>query len=286
MRIVAFDKNGSHRIGVRRGGYVVDLSDAAPSLPKTLRGLLMNDLLDEARKAAEKASDESLLVLSELTLLPPVPDPPKFLCIGRNYAEHAKEGGAKISEYPDIFMRSRRSMVGPGAPIIRPKLSTNLDFEGELMAIIGKTVFRTNEAQALSSIAGYSIFNDVTLRDYQRRTSQWTMGKNFNGTGPFGPEFVSADELPTGCMGVQIQTRLNGSVMQNANTNDMLFPVATAITYLTQAMTLEPGDLIATGTPSGVGYARNPPLWMKPGDNIEVEIEGIGILSNPVVDEI
>tara|TARA_Y100001934_G_scaffold125216_1_gene152441 strand:- start:197 stop:730 length:534 start_codon:yes stop_codon:yes gene_type:complete len=176
-------------------------------------------------------------------------------------------------------------MIGPGAPIIRPKVSKNLDFEGELMAIIGKTVFQTNEAQALRSIAGYSIFNDVTLRDYQRRTSQWTMGKNFNGTGPVGPEFVSADELPTGCMGVQIQTRLNGSVMQNANTNDIFFPAATAIAYLTQAMTLEPGDLIATGTPSGVGYARNPPLWMKPGDTIEVEIEGIGVLSNPVVDQ-
>ena len=284
MRIVAFDKNGSHRIGVRRGVYVVDLSEAAPSLPKTLRGLLINDLLDEACKVAEKANDETLLDVSKLTLLPPIPDPPKFLCIGRNYAEHAKEGGAKISEYPDIFMRSRLSMIGPGAPIIRPKVSTNLDFEGELMAIIGKTVFQTNEVQALNSIAGYSIFNDVTLRDYQRRTSQWTMGKNFNGTGPFGPEFVSADELPIGCMGVQIQTRLNGSVMQNANTNDMLFPVAAAIAYLTQAMTLEPGDLIATGTPAGVGYARNPPLWMKPGDTVEVEIEGIGILSNPIIE--
>ena len=285
MRIVAFDKNGSHRIGVRRGVYVVDLSEAAPSLPKTLRGLLMNDLLDEACKAAEKASNETHLLLSELTLLPPIPDPLKFLCVGRNYAEHAKEGGARISEYPDIFMRSHLSIIGPGAPIIRPKVSTNLDFEGELMAIIGKKVFQTNEALALSAIAGYSIFNDVTLRDYQRRTSQWTMGKNFNGTGPFGPEFVSADELPIGCMGVEIQTRLNGSIMQNANTNDMVFSVAATIAYLTQAMTLEPGDLIATGTPSGVGYARNPPLWMEPGDTIEVEIEGIGVLSNPIVDE-
>lgn len=285
MRIVAFEKNGAAAIGVRQEETVIDLSVAAPDLPQTLRGLLVADALDDAGERAEAAGDDARLAFAGLTLLPPIPDPPKFLCIGRNYAEHAKEGGADVPEYPDIFMRSRLSMIGAGAPIIRPPLSHNLDFEGELMAIIGKTVHRVDEVAALDAVAGYSIFNDATLRDYQRRTTQWTVGKNFDGTGPFGPEFVSADELPPGCVGLHLQTRLNGEVMQDTNTDDMVFPVATAIAYLTQAMTLEPGDLLATGTPSGVGYARTPPVWMQPGDTVEIEIEGIGVLSNPVADE-
>ena len=283
MRIVAFERDGSTRIGVRKGSNVVDLSLAAPSLPKTLRGLLTSNSLDAARKVAETANHKSHLVLSELMLLPPIPDPHKILCIGRNYAEHAKEGGAEVPEYPDVFMRSRLSITGSGTPIVCPAISQNLDFEGELIVVIGKTIYQVNEDQALDGVAGYSIFNDVTLRDYQRRTSQWTIGKNFDGTGAFGPEFVSADELPAGCAGLQLQTRLNGVLMQNANTNDMVFPVATAISYLSQVMTLEPGDLLATGTPSGVGYARNPPVWMKPGDLVEVNIESIGNLSNPIV---
>ena len=180
-------------------------------------------------------------------------------------------------------MRSRLSITGSGTPIVCPAISQTLDFEGELIVVIGKTIYQVSEGQALDGVAGYSIFNDVTLRDYQRRTSQWTIGKNFDGTGAFGPEFVSADELPAGCAGLQLQTRLNGMLMQNANTNDMVFPVATAISYLSQVMTLEPGDLLATGTPSGVGYARNPPVWMKPGDLVEVNIESIGNLSNPIV---
>ena len=285
MRIVAFEKNGHATIGVRDNEQVVDLSIASPDLPQTLRGLLAADALDAAGEAAANAGEAARVAFEGLTLLPPIQDPPKFLCIGRNYAEHAKEGGAKVPQYPDIFMRSRLSMIGAGAPIIRPPISDKLDFEGELMAIIGKTVHRTNEERALDAVAGYSIFNDATLRDYQRRTGQWTVGKNFDGTGPFGPEFVTADELPRGCIGLKLQTRLNGEVMQDTNTSDMVFNVAFAISYLSQAMTLEPGDLLATGTPSGVGYARTPPVWMKPGDMVEIEIEGIGILSNPIADE-
>ena len=285
MRIVAFEKNGHATIGVRDNEQVIDLSIASPGLPQTLRGLLAADALDAAGEAAANAGEAARVAFEGLTLLPPIQDPPKFLCIGRNYAEHAKEGGAQVPEYPDIFMRSRLSMIGAGAPIIRPPISDKLDFEGELMAIIGKTVHRANEERALDAVAGYSIFNDATLRDYQRRTGQWTVGKNFDGTGPFGPEFVTADELPRGCIGLKLQTRLNGEVMQDTNTSDMVFNVAFAISYLSQAMTLEPGDLLATGTPSGVGYARTPPVWMKPGDMVEIEIEGIGILSNPVADE-
>jgi len=287
MRIVAYEKNGGGAIGVRLEDQVVDLSIAAPDLPGTLRGLLAAgpEAMAEAGRAAEAAGGEARLPLDGLSLLPPVPDPSKILCIGRNYAEHAKEGGAEVPAFPDIFMRSRLSLVGDGQPIIRPPVSEKLDFEGELMVVIGKTVHRANRETALDAIAGYAVFNDATLRDYQRRTTQWTIGKNFDHTGAFGPEFVSADEVPPGATGLRLQTRLNGQVMQDTNTDDMVFPVVKALVVITEAMTLEPGDLLATGTPSGVGYARTPPVWMQPGDRVEVEIEGIGTLSNPVEDE-
>lgn len=287
MRIVSFEKNGGAAIGLRLADQVVDLSVAAADLPQTLRGLLVagGDIFDQLQRRAARAGDDARLALEGLALLPPIQDPPKILCIGRNYTEHAREGGAEVSAYPDIFMRSRLSLVGPGRPIIRPSVSEKLDFEGELMAIIGKPVHRASQADALDAVAGYAIFNDATLRDYQRRTPQWTIGKNFDNTGAFGPEFVTADELPPGCVGLQLKTRLNGALMQDANTRDMVFPVARALSIITEAMSLEPGDLLATGTPSGVGFARTPPLWMKHGDKVEIEIEGIGVLANPVEDQ-
>jgi len=287
MRIVAFEKNGGAAIGVRLGDQVVDLLVAAPELPQTLRGLLSAgaDAMSMAGQRATDAGEDARLALDDLLLLPPIMDPPKILCIGRNYAEHAREGGAEVPAWPDIFMRSRLSLVGAGQPIIRPPVSDKLDFEGELMVVIGKPVHRADEADALDAVAGYAIFNDATLRDYQRRTNQWTIGKNFDNTGAFGPEFVTADEVPPGGAGLRLQTRLNGRLMQDANTDDMVFSVAKALSIITEAMSMEPGDLLATGTPSGVGFARTPPLWMKPGDTVEVEIEGIGTLRNPVEDE-
>ncbi len=287
MRIVAFRKQGGSAIGVRLGDEVIDLSVAALHLPQSLRELLAAgpDAMAEADRLARSAGADARLSYGDLSLLPPIGDPPKIMCIGRNYAEHAKEGGADVPAYPDIFMRSRLSLIGHGQPILRPPISDKLDFEGELLAVIGKPVHRATRANALDCVAGYAIFNDATLRDFQRRTGQWTIGKNFDNTGAFGPEFVTADELPEGCRGLRLQTRLNGTVMQDTSTDDMVFPVDIAIEYITQAMSLEPGDLLATGTPSGVGYARTPPVWMQPGDTVEVEIEGIGVLRNPVEDE-
>jgi len=285
MRILCFEKDGTSRLGVRHGDGVVDLSLAAPDLPRDLLSLIKAgpDAMARAKAAADGAS--ATVPLAGLTLRLPIADPPKVLCVGRNYAAHAREGGAEPPSYPDIFMRSRLSLIPANAPIIRPKLSSHLDFECELLVVIGKHTSKVGEDEALDAVAGYSLFNDATLRDYQRRTTQWTVGKNFDNTGPFGPEMVTPDELPRGCVGLRIQTRLNGEVMQNANTADMIFPVATTISLLSQTMALEPGDLIATGTPEGVGYARKPPVWMKDGDVVEVEVEGIGVLRNPVVDE-
>ena len=214
-----------------------------------------------------------------------MPRPGKILCLGLNYADHAAEGGNAKPDYPSFFMRGATSLIGHEAPLIRPKVSSKLDFEAELAVVIGQRARNLSEADALGVVAGYSCFNDGTLRDYQRKTAQWTIGKNFDGTGAFGPWFVPASDLPPGAVGLKIESRLNGEVMQSSNTKYMLFPVAETLRLITEAITLEPGDVIIMGTPAGVGYARNPPVWMQPGDRIEIEIEGIGVLSNPVQDE-
>ena len=284
MRFVTFESGGSARLGVLTGEEIADLSQVAGA-PASLLDLLQagGDAVAAIKPLAEKAPR---LPLSGVTLLPVIPRPGKIICLGLNYAEHAAEGGREKPDYPNFFMRSATTLIGQGAGIPRPRVSEQLDFEAELAAVIGRRVPRhVAKAEALSYVAGYACFNDVSVRDYQRRTPQWTIGKNFDGTGPFGPAFVTADELPPGATGLRIESRLNGKVMQSANTRDMIFPVDETIMLLAQCMTLEPGDVLVMGTPAGVGFARTPPLWMKAGDMIEIEIEGVGLLSNPVVDE-
>jgi len=224
--------------------------------------------------------------LAEVELLPVVPRPGKVVCLGLNYAEHAKEGGFQVPDYPALFLRVSTSLVGAGAPIVRPHCSVTLDYEAELAIVIGRGGRHIREADALSHVGGYTVFNDASVREFQRRTAQWTPGKNFDQTGALGPELVTPDELPPGAKGLRIQSRLNGTVLQDGNTGDMIFGVARIIAIVSQVMTLETGDVIATGTPSGVGHARQPPLWMKHGDVCEIEIEGIGILRNPIRDEV
>jgi 2-keto-4-pentenoate hydratase/2-oxohepta-3-ene-1,7-dioic acid hydratase in catechol pathway len=214
-----------------------------------------------------------------------VPEPRKIICLGLNYADHAAEGGHARPEYPSFFLRVATSLVGHGQGLVRPRVSDKLDYEAELVLVVSKRARHLTAANALDAVAGYSCFNDGSLRDYQRKTGQWTIGKNFDATGAFGPWFVPAADLPPGAAGLKIESRLNGQVMQSDNTRNMLFPVVETLCLASEAMTLEPGDLIVMGTPSGVGYARKPPVWMKAGDRIEIEIEGIGVLSNPVVDE-
>jgi 2-keto-4-pentenoate hydratase/2-oxohepta-3-ene-1,7-dioic acid hydratase in catechol pathway len=222
--------------------------------------------------------------VATVTILPPLSRPSKIVCVGLNYAEHAKEAAMQPQAYPSLFTRFASTLIGHRQLIERPLSSVQLDFEGELVAVIGRGGRHIEKSRALDHVAGWSIFNDVSVRDYQFKTTQWTMGKNFDATGPFGPCLVTADELPPGGKGLRLETRLNGAVVQSASTDDMIFDVATLIALISEAMTLEPGDLLVTGTPSGVGFARTPPLWMKAGDVVEVEIEGIGVLSNPVRD--
>jgi 2-keto-4-pentenoate hydratase/2-oxohepta-3-ene-1,7-dioic acid hydratase in catechol pathway len=287
MRLVTFDQNGTVRLGVCVGDSVVDLSKAAPDLPRDLTGLIRagKDTFAAAERAAKNAPAAARIALAQLKFLPPVTHPGKIICLGLNYVDHAAEGGHAKPSYPSFFMRVATSLTGHREPIVRPQCSTQLDYEAELAVVVGRRARHVKEADALGVVAGYSCFNDGSIRDYQRKTGQWTIGKNFDCTGGFGPWMVTPDELPAGAAGLSIQSRLNGQVMQNANTRDMLFPVAETIVLLTECLTLEPGDVIVMGTPAGVGFARKPPVWMKQGDTIEIEIEGIGVLGNPVRDE-
>ncbi len=281
----------SYRDGVTPGwGVLVSESDVVDSrqlgsqLPTTLREFIalsatQPGLLAEVKTRAAAAKPTRL---DAVTLAPCVPQPGKIICLGVNYYDHAKEGGNAIADYPAFFLRCETSLLAHGAPLQVPAISDKLDFEAELALVIGQRTRFVSEADALKAVFGYACFNDASLRDYQRRTTQWTIGKNFDATGGFGPSLVTPDELPPGCTGLRIQSRLNGQVMQNANTTDMVFGVARTISLLSEAMTLEPGDVLVMGTPGGVGYARTPPVWMKAGDTIEIDIEGVGILSNPV----
>jgi acylpyruvate hydrolase len=287
MRLVTFQGQSGPAIGVRLGDKVIDLSKAAPDLPRDMIGLLEGgeSSLAKAKAAANNAADDAKVDMSSVKLLVPIARPGKIVCIGRNYAAHAAEGGAETPTYPEVFYRGSTTLIAQGEPIIRPKCSDKLDFEAELVVVIGKLAKHVAEADAGAYIAGYSLFNEGTLRDYQRKSSQWTVGKNFDNTGPFGPEIVTSDEVPEGAKGLRIQSRLNGQIMQDANTDDLVFTIHNLIYRLTECMTLEPGDIIVSGTPAGVGYARTPPVFMKPGDIIEIEVDGIGVLTNTIEDE-
>ena len=238
--------------------------------------------LAQALAAAPAAAFQSL---ASVAFGLPIARPPKIICMGLNYADHAKEGGNARPEYPSFFMRGAQSMTPHGAPIVRPRVSSKLDYEAELAVIIGQRARHLTPGDALSCVFGYSCFNDGSIRDYQRKTAQWTIGKNFDRTGGFGPWIVTADALPPGAHGLRVQSRLNGRTMQDANTRDFLWNVQEALVIISECMTLEPGDVIITGTPAGVGYARTPPVWMAPGDVCEIEVEGIGVLRNSVADE-
>ena len=287
MKIVGFERDKALRLGVVEGDAVIDLQAADRRVPADLgQWLATNDSnLKPLGAIAKRAPSSARLPLAGLTFTLPVARPGKIVCLGLNYLEHAKEGGHQKPEFPSIFMRCQTSLTPHLAPIVRPMASETLDYEAELLVVIGRRMKHATMADALTCIAGYSCFNDGSIRRFQRRTSQWDMGKNFDRTGGFGPWVIPTDELPPGAKGLKIESRLNGEVLQSDNTDNMIFPVAETIVDLTQGMTLEPGDIIAMGTPSGVGHARKPPLWMQAGDTCEIEIEGIGVLRNPIVEE-
>jgi 2-keto-4-pentenoate hydratase/2-oxohepta-3-ene-1,7-dioic acid hydratase in catechol pathway len=286
MRLVSFREGERHAAGVRIGDRVVPVS-ALTGFPDDAAALCAGGAAGLARLgvAAAAAPASASRPLASLSLGMPIPRPGKLVCIGLNYALHAKEGGNPIPDYPAVFLRTQSSLTGPDTPMLRPGCSDKLDYEAELAIIIGARARNVTEEKALDHVAGYSLFNDGSVRDYQRKSTQWTMGKNFDATGAFGPEIVSADELPPGAAPLRITARVDGQTVQDSTTGDMIFSVARIIAILSEVMTLEPGDVIATGTPSGVGYARKPPLFLAPGMTVEIEVEGIGVLRNSIVDD-
>ncbi|MGE4219539.1 MAG: fumarylacetoacetate hydrolase family protein [Alphaproteobacteria bacterium] len=287
MRLLAFDVDGQPRLGVRRGQDVVDLTIAAPDLPRDPVALLEGgpDALARARQAAENPPVKAARPADGIVYHPPIWNPRKIICVGLNYRDHAAEGNFPIPEFPVYFLRLISTLVAHQQPLVRPKLSEKFDYEAELVAVIGKGGRHIPEDRALEHVAGYSCFNEGSLRDYQMRGPQWTLGKNFDGTGAFGPDFVTADELPAGAKGLGIRSRINGQTLQDSNTSDMIFDVARLVSEASGVMTLQPGDVFVTGTPAGVGFARKPRVWMKAGDTVDIEIDGIGTLTNPVIDE-
>ncbi|MGH6726486.1 MAG: fumarylacetoacetate hydrolase family protein [Pseudolabrys sp.] len=290
MKIVGFEANNGLRLGVVEADTVIDLQAVDGSLPSDLGEVLRRS--DGGLKAiadlAKKAPAAARRPLTGLKYGFPVARPGKIVCLGLNYLDHVKEGPQRdnIPKFPSIFFRVLTSMVPHLQPIMRPRVSIQLDYEAEMVAIVGKRAKHLTMENALGCIAGYSCANEGSVREFQRHTTQWGMGKNFDRTGGFGPWMVAADKLPPGGKGLKIMSRLNGNTMQSDNTDNMMFPLAETLVYISKGMTLEPGDVILTGTPSGVGHARKPdPVWMKAGDTIEVEVEGIGVLRNPIEDE-
>jgi 2-keto-4-pentenoate hydratase/2-oxohepta-3-ene-1,7-dioic acid hydratase in catechol pathway len=287
LKLSALVADNRPLIGARRGEGFVDLNAAIPSLPRDMGALLRSPAFDRRRleDAVERAAPGSILAPDDVTFRPVVTDPGKVLCLGLNYVDHAAESSHQAPDYPVVFGRYPTSFVGHRQPLVRPAVSTHFDYEAELAVVIGKAGRRIARADALSHVAGYTLMNDGSIRDYQVRTSQWTIGKNFDASGSLGPELVTPDELPEGAKGLVLRGTLNGRVMQEASTSDMIFAVADAIAILSEVMTLEVGDVIATGTPGGVGFVRKPPVFMKPGDVFEVHVERVGTLRNPVVAE-
>ncbi|OMQ40975.1 fumarylacetoacetate hydrolase family protein [Pseudomonas putida] len=284
MRFVQFVEGTSKGLGIEQEGILRGLNESEAGYPGALHDLLAAG--EGALQAAhERLKDARLLDPSNIRYLPPLERPGKIVCVGLNYADHTRESPYEQPSYPTFFPRFASSLVGHGEPIIRPRISEQLDFEGELAVVIGTGGRHITKDRALEHVAGYAIFNEASIRDYQFKSPQWTIGKNFDATGAFGPTFVSADELPPGASGLNLVTRLNGAIVQQGNTADMVFSVVDLISILSEAVTLEPGDVIITGTPAGIGWARRPPLFMKPGDLCTVEIEGLGTLSNLIADE-
>jgi 2-keto-4-pentenoate hydratase/2-oxohepta-3-ene-1,7-dioic acid hydratase in catechol pathway len=279
MKVVSFVRNGKSSYGVVVNDGIVDMGAKLGAKYPDLVAVLKAGALAEVEATAKGAAAD--LPYDGTTLLPVVPNPGKIVCVGVNYDEHRREMGREPPGHPTIFVRFPESQVAHNQPLLKPAESDKLDYEAELAVIIGKRGYKVSEDNAFDIVAGYSCYNDGSVRDWQTHTGQFTPGKNFNATGGFGPWMVTADEIPD-AQKLAIQSRLNGQVMQSSNTDLMTFNIRKIIKYVTTFTPLEPGDVIATGTPGGVGTKRNPPVYMKDGDIIEIEIEKVGLLRNPV----
>jgi 2-keto-4-pentenoate hydratase/2-oxohepta-3-ene-1,7-dioic acid hydratase in catechol pathway len=287
MRLATLHTWAGPRAALRREHAYVDLHATDPNVPPTVRMILEGGsrALSMARQAADRA-DAVTIPLEQARYYAPIVDPRKIVCLGLNYRDHAAESGAPIPKDPILFSKYATALIGHGDAIVLPRVSSEVDFEAELVIVVGKKGRHLSAANALDHVAGYAVGHDVSARDWQLKKDgkQWMVGKTFDTFAPVGPELVTADEVPDP-HALPIRLRLNGETMQDSNTRQMIFGVAETLVYLAQVFTLEPGDLIFTGTPPGVGFARKPPLFLKAGDIVEVEIEGLGLLRNPVIGE-
>jgi len=292
LRLVTFIDGGEPRLGALRGEgarqEVVDLNRADPGMAAEMIPLLRGGpaAMDRARRAldATPAGAGASRPLASVTLRAPVPRPGKIICIGLNYRDHAAESAVAVPDYPTVFAKYASCVIGSGEAIVLPKLSDQVDYEGELGVVIGRTARHVPESSALEYVAGYLPFNDVSARDFQHRTSQWTIGKTFDTFGPMGPALVTADEVPDP-QHLDLRVRIGDELLQSSNTSKIIFSIAQLIAYLSAVLTLDPGDVIATGTPEGVGAARTPARFLRPGETVRVEIEALGSLENPIVAE-
>ena len=282
MPVMSFETNGRRTFGIVNGDSVIDAGKRLGG-SRSLRDVLIGGELGALRRLENERPDYAL---ADVTFLPPIPDAAaKLLCIGINYMPHIKEMGRERPEYPVVFVRFADSIVGHGQPLVRPRASERFDYEGELAVVIGKRAHHVSRARAFDYVAGYSCFNDGSIRDYQRHSPQFTPGKNFHRSGSFGPWLVTTDEQPDPGK-LRLRTRLNADVVQDESVGELCFDIPQLLEYCSTWTQLEPGDVIVTGTPGGVGAGRTPPLWMKAGDTVEVDIAGIGVLKNPIVDEL
>ena len=288
MRLVTYDSNGEWRAGILINEKVVDASVTAKAVDINFKG---NELSNRAIIQLSQAEQSQLEIaarklansngMEDALLGPPIPDPDKIICLGLNYKSHAEEAQLKLPEMPMLFAKYRNALIGPTSSIVLPKLSKEVDYEGELAVVIGRRGKDIPTENALEYVAGYMAFHDVSARDLQFRTSQFLSGKTLDTFAPCGPSLV-VNEI-NDPQNLNITTRVNGKTLQNGNTRDMIFPIAETIAHISQLMTLEPGDIIATGTPGGVGFKRPSPIFLQDGDVVEVEVEKIGVLRNPVV---
>jgi acylpyruvate hydrolase len=283
VRLLSFEKNGQIGLALKQDDVWLDLAAADAGLPRDVAALLR---LEHWRgRVLRVASSAPALDLTGIRYLAPVRSGEKILCVGLNYLSHVGESPYKVPDYPVFFPRFASTLIGHKAPLVKPRASDEFDYEGELAVIIGAEGRHIPAERALDFVAGYTIFNEGSVRDYQFKAPQWTMGKNFDGSGACGPWYVSADELPVGARGLRLETQVNGTVKQSASTADMLFDIPTLISIASDVMTLRAGDMIVTGTPSGVGFGRKPPEYLRVGDTCTISIEGIGTLENVVIDE-
>ncbi|XAT57616.1 FAA hydrolase family protein [Rhodobacteraceae bacterium IMCC1335] len=284
MKYLVGETSEGTSVFVVKGDEAVNITALNAEIGSDLTALISNPAL--ADSVSDQISEADTVPVDSITPALPVAAPGTIICMGLNYTDHIKEGGYDIPEYPALFMRGKNSIMAAGQPMVRPACSEQLDYEAELMLIVGRGGRHISEDDALDHVFGYTVFNDGSVRDYQRKTHQWTPGKNFDNTGAIGPFTVTPDDLPDGASGLKIESRVGDEILQSSNTANMIWDVRKVIATISEYTTLEPGDLIASGTPPGVGHAKKPnPRWLKPGETVEIEIEGIGICASPIIDE-